>query len=198
MIDLHTHTVFSDGTWTLEEMLMNAEKFGISVLSITDHDTCMPHIKLKDFNVNKYYSGKIVVGGEFNAIFDNAKIELLGYDFDPQILQDWLNKTHDIQDEFSGYRKEFNEFVQLCKKNKIKISNDLKYDESIKYPTTILHADITKYNENKKFFTEDEWNIQEAFFRSCTCDPDFILYRNFSKQYPSAEEVSKQIRKARR
>ena len=25
MIDLHTHTIFSDGTWTLEEMLTNAE-----------------------------------------------------------------------------------------------------------------------------------------------------------------------------
>lgn len=26
MIDLHTHTIFSDGTWTIEEMLSNAEK----------------------------------------------------------------------------------------------------------------------------------------------------------------------------
>ena len=51
MIDLHTHTIFSDGTWTIEEMLSNAEKAGISTLAITDHDTAMPHIKLKEISM---------------------------------------------------------------------------------------------------------------------------------------------------
>ncbi len=53
MIDLHTHTIFSDGTWTIEEMLSNAEKAGISTLAITDHDTAMPHIKLKEIDTKK-------------------------------------------------------------------------------------------------------------------------------------------------
>ena len=198
MIDLHTHTVFSDGTWTLEEMLTNAEKAGITSLAITDHDTCMPHIKLKEINIKKYYSGRIIVGGEFNAIFNNAKIELLGYNFNPEMVQEWLNKTRNTIDEIEGYKKEFDEIIELCNKNNIKTTKNLKYDKSIKYPTTIIHNDITKYIENKKYFTEDEWNIQEAFFRSCTCNPNFILYRDFSKQYPSAQEVSNQIRKARR
>ena len=54
MIDLHTHTIFSDGTWTLEEMLTNAEKANISILAITDHDTALPHIKLKDIDIKKF------------------------------------------------------------------------------------------------------------------------------------------------
>ena len=56
MIDLHTHTIFSDGTWNLEEMLTNAEKANITMLAITDHDTALPHIKLKDINIKKYFS----------------------------------------------------------------------------------------------------------------------------------------------
>ena len=59
MIDLHTHTIFSDGTWTLKEMLVNAEKVGISTLAITDHDTAMPHIKLKEIDAKSYFSGRI-------------------------------------------------------------------------------------------------------------------------------------------
>ena len=43
MIDLHTHTMFSDGTWTLEEMLTNAENANINILAITDH-TVKAHI----------------------------------------------------------------------------------------------------------------------------------------------------------
>lgn len=32
MIDLHTHTNYSDGTWTLEELLIKAEEAKISIL----------------------------------------------------------------------------------------------------------------------------------------------------------------------
>lgn len=198
MIDLHTHTIFSDGTWTLEEMLTNAEKANISILAITDHDTALPHIKLKDIDIKKFFSGRVIVGGEFNAIFKNTKIELLGYNFNPVQLQTWIDNTYNKKEEIQGYKEEFLEILELCKKNGIKTSNGLRYDESVKYPTKIIYNDITKYKENRKFFTDEEWSIREAFFRSCTCNPNFILYRNFSKQYPSAEEVSKQIRKARR
>lgn len=191
MIDLHTHTIFSDGTWNLEELLTNAEKAGISTLAITDHDTVIPHIKLKSMDTKKFFSGRVIVGGEFNAIFNNTKIELLGYDFNPEQLQTWINKTYNNVDEFEGYEKEFTEILELCKKNNVKTTDGLKYDKIAKYPTKIIYNDIKKYEENKRFFTEEEWSVREAFFRSCTCNPNFILYRDFSNQYPTAEEVSR-------
>lgn len=197
MIDLHTHTIFSDGTWTLEEMLTNAEKAKINILAITDHDTAMPHIKLKEIDVKKYFSGKVITGGEFNAFFRNAKIELLGYNFDPIKLQEWIERAYDKKTEIEEYKEEFEELLEACKRNGIKVTKGLKYDEILKYPTFIIHRDITKYKENKKFFSDDEWNIEGAFFRSCSCNPNFILYKNYSKQCPTAEEVSSQIRKAR-
>ena len=40
MVDLHSHTTNSDGTWTTKELLTKAEEIGLEVLSITDHDTC--------------------------------------------------------------------------------------------------------------------------------------------------------------
>ncbi|MDX2149736.1 MAG: PHP domain-containing protein [Bryobacteraceae bacterium] len=39
MIDLHTHTTESDGTFTPEELLSAAEEAGLAALAITDHDT---------------------------------------------------------------------------------------------------------------------------------------------------------------
>ncbi len=163
MIDLHTHTIFSDGTWTIEEMLSNAEKAGISTLAITDHDTAMPHIKLKEIDTKSYFSGRIIVGGEFNAFFDNIKIELLGYDFNPELLQEWINKTYNTMDEIEGYKKEFDELLQLCKKNNIKTTKDLEYDESLKYPTKIIYNDITKYIENKKILPMMNGIYEKAF-----------------------------------
>lgn len=38
-IDLHTHSVFSDGTYTPCELVSYAQKKGLSTISLTDHDT---------------------------------------------------------------------------------------------------------------------------------------------------------------
>ena len=38
-VDLHTHSDFSDGTSSPEEVALNAIKTGVSVYSLTDHDT---------------------------------------------------------------------------------------------------------------------------------------------------------------
>ncbi|MBQ7584648.1 MAG: PHP domain-containing protein [Desulfovibrionaceae bacterium] len=39
-IDLHTHSTFSDGTKTPEELLALAKEIGLQALALTDHDTC--------------------------------------------------------------------------------------------------------------------------------------------------------------
>ena len=40
MIDLHMHTKYSDGTDTLKEILQNANKINLDIISITDHNSC--------------------------------------------------------------------------------------------------------------------------------------------------------------
>ncbi|HIS17020.1 MAG TPA: PHP domain-containing protein, partial [Candidatus Coprovivens excrementavium] len=37
MIDLHMHTIFSDGTDSVEEILKKAKKANLEIISITDH-----------------------------------------------------------------------------------------------------------------------------------------------------------------
>ena len=37
-IDLHMHTTVSDGTDTPEEIIVNVQKAGIDLFSVTDHD----------------------------------------------------------------------------------------------------------------------------------------------------------------
>ena len=37
--DLHSHSVFSDGTWTPKELIGEAERIGLSALALTDHNT---------------------------------------------------------------------------------------------------------------------------------------------------------------
>lgn len=37
--DLHTHSVFSDGTWTPEQLIDEADRLGLSAIALTDHNT---------------------------------------------------------------------------------------------------------------------------------------------------------------
>lgn len=38
-IDLHTHSIYSDGTYTPAELVLYAQKRGLSAISLTDHET---------------------------------------------------------------------------------------------------------------------------------------------------------------
>ena len=98
MIDLHTHTNYSDGTWNLTKLLEEAEKSKIEILSITDHDTIDSYIELENMNIKEKYSGKIIPGIEFSTVFDGVMFHLLAYDFDYRKLRahiDW-EQNNDI------------------------------------------------------------------------------------------------------
>ena len=90
MVDLHTHTIYSDGTWNVKKLLEEAKKNGVTLLSITDHDSVDAYLELRNNDYSNYFSGKIIPGCEFDCVFDNIKIELLGYNFDADKMNLWL------------------------------------------------------------------------------------------------------------
>lgn len=58
------------------------------------------------------------------------------------------------------------------------------------------HSHHKQYEENKKFFTESEWNNIDVFFNSCITNKNFPVFVDFSIHYPSADEVAKAVRNA--
>ena len=91
--------------------------------------------------------------------------------------------------------KEFNDMKNICERKGIKISKNISYNPDKEYPIDVIYFDVIKYEENKKLFDEDVWNSKSLFFRKCTTDKEFILFRDFTKDYPTAETVSNIIRK---
>lgn len=92
MIDLHMHSVYSDGDKTVEEILKMCEDKKLEYISITDHNTCAAY---EDKNIlnNNIFSGKIIKGVEMNATFENKNIEILGYNINrPKIIEDWSKR----------------------------------------------------------------------------------------------------------
>lgn len=194
MIDLHTHTTYSDGTWDVKTLLKNAKENGVELLAITDHDTVKAHLELKENDYSNYFNGKIIPGAEFNCVFNNAKIELLGYNFDVEKMNDWIEKIYNVEKKVPNLMEEFHLLMNACHKNKIKV-DDINYKEGMGWPIDYVYESIKKYPENKKYFSDKEWNDIDHFFRCCTCNIDFPLYIDFSYQTPNAKLVSDEIRK---
>jgi len=195
MIDLHTHTNFSDGTYSVKELLKEAQNTGVTLLSITDHDKVNAYIEMEELDVEKYYTGNIIVGTEFSASYDGKRIELLGYGFDKEKVKPWLDKNYNKEKMLKDNIFEFNEIYNICKEKGLKMTDNLYFNPS-DYPVDIIYYDIIKYEENKIFFTEEEWNNIEVFWRKCSNNKDFILFWDFSKRIPNVKEVSDLIRNA--
>lgn len=71
MIDLHSHTTNSDGTWTTKELLTKAEELGLEIFSITDHDTAKSYIEIENNKeLKNIFKGKLIRGAELNCTFD--------------------------------------------------------------------------------------------------------------------------------
>ena len=86
MIDLHTHTTWSDGIQTVHELLQNSEKQGLRYLSITDHNTVDAYSELENPDVRNLFSGKIIPGIEVIFTWNNISNELLGYGVDIEVI----------------------------------------------------------------------------------------------------------------
>jgi len=78
-VDLHVHSTFSDGTLTPVQIVRIARKKGISILSLTDHDTVDG---LPEFLSSCRHEGLIPLSGvELSANFPGT-MHILGYRID--------------------------------------------------------------------------------------------------------------------
>lgn len=83
LIDMHTHTNYSDGELSLEELIKLAISKNIKALAITDHDTIE---EIKTINRNSSLiinSGINIINGiELSAKVDQGTMHILGYNID--------------------------------------------------------------------------------------------------------------------
>src|SRR5256885_14595408 len=76
-IDLHTHTYYSDGTLSPQQLVALAKERGLDVLAVTDHDSIsgMPEAR----EAAEVAGIEIVPGVEFSAEYDGTSLHLLCY-----------------------------------------------------------------------------------------------------------------------
>lgn len=98
--DLHTHSIYSDGTYTPAELIEEAEALGLTAIALCDHNTAegLPYF-LRAAEGRKI---KAVAGVEFSADLDGNELHLLGLyvkkEYFPQVAE-LMNGTLALKEE---------------------------------------------------------------------------------------------------
>lgn len=91
MIDLHSHTDQSDGTFTASELVNEAMRIHLKALAITDHDTMSGYDQAVPFAETAGL--KLICGIELSTKYQGVSVHLLGY-FPAQLptpeFREWL------------------------------------------------------------------------------------------------------------
>lgn len=119
MIDLHTHSTFSDGSLTPEELVQEALRRNLSAIALTDHDTVTGILHFLE--ACKKYQIKGIPGIEFSVddeLTDGGQIHLIGLFIDHNSPE--INK---YAQSMKQHRIERNvKIVKKLKQLRIKIS----------------------------------------------------------------------------
>jgi predicted metal-dependent phosphoesterase TrpH len=77
MIDLHTHTTFSDGSETPSQLVEEAAAKGLTAVAVTDHDTVdgLPEA----IAAGERLGVEVIPGVEINLEHDRVTMDMLGY-----------------------------------------------------------------------------------------------------------------------
>jgi len=108
--DLHLHTIASDGTQTIEELVQRAKATALHCIAITDHDIISPELTSR---LTSMLGLEVITGVEVKAMFGDVEGELLGYFVDP--CQPGLNE---LLGPLSASRDErMMRMVELCREH---------------------------------------------------------------------------------
>lgn len=123
--DLHMHTTFSDGRYSLEELCEKAIRKNLDIIAITDHDTLGDIKKYK--KLQEKYRLNIIPGVEVSSVYEEKSVHVLGY----------FNASNIPFKVFKKYTKEL-------KMRRLKRMHEILDKLKIHYDIDIAYKDVEK------------------------------------------------------
>ena len=181
-IDMHMHSVYSDGAWTPAELVRDAKEKQLSVISLTDHDTIAG---LCEARKQAELAGiQFVDGVEINSFYrlgdKRINIHVLGYLFYPNRLEPYMMRLKKVRDEHNeAIRKALSlNSIEIC-------CEDMDLPSEHSMVNRLYFAEVLVRKGYAK-------NVKEALARYLRKGGIAYVEGN----YPSFREVARKIKEA--
>lgn len=194
-IDLHMHSVNSDGSETTQQLLDQLFALDVGIMSFTDHDSVGCYYDLKSLS-NKYgRSMTIIKGCEFSFVYNNKIKDMLGYGIDIDYVNNFLDARYSFNARIEKQRENLKLFKEICK------AKGMVFDDSVDVSTgnkseafVVLYYELNKYPENiERFpFIVDNTSFYWNYYANIESD----YYVSETKGLPVMEEIIDVIKKA--
>jgi len=194
--DHHIHTKYSDGSFSLKEVIKMAQNLELKRIVITDHNKILDCSKeLETISQEELGNLKVFVGSEIACkILDQSTntyipIELIYYGPHPENVQAFIDQ-YNYSMVPQGEQLSF--LIQQCDKHNLKYSENLQMPDGI-FATEFLCKDLIKYPENKEFFDSTHpivYTTPKLFFKKFCIHPGSNFYIDTTKNLPLVTEVA--------
>lgn len=129
MIDLHMHTVYSDGSVLPEDLVKLALGNKLEAIAITDHDTteslALARKALAE-NLEEGQALELIPGIEINTVWKEKEIHILGYYIDPEdeALQELITRHRESR---------MVQIREMAQRLKAKTGLDIRFEDIIRH-----------------------------------------------------------------
>ncbi len=183
-IDLHVHSVKSDGTYTIPELVAYAAEKRLKVMALTDHDTVLGLDEIHSEAESVPNAPKIVNGVELSTDRDGKDIHIVGLfiDYKEPSFTAYLKDFRDSRDERNR---------KMCKKLREGLNMDISIEQlKERFPGAVItRAHYGRYMLENGYTR----SVHEAFERWIGDDGPYFIPR---EKVPPEKGVEL-IRKAR-
>ena len=188
MIDLHMHTTYSDGKYSVLELLDILNKNNIKIASITDHNSIDAHIEYEQNNYDKIFKGKMIRGVEIQTIIADYLIEVLVYNYNLEEFKKYVDETRRKfwlfhEEAYQKLLKKAQELGLKYQETERKLENgyycNMKFQEAI----------AACFEENRKIISEKILTDHLYFYRHEFQNPTSEFFIDNKYAFPSLEEV---------
>ncbi len=141
MIDLHVQSSLGNGDKSVFKILEEIDNSDISYFSIVDLNHAFAYNIIER---DKYPN--LITATRIECIFNNRPIELLGYDIDTDIINDYYNKNYTIENIEKMEKYLANKLFEVLETNGYPLDNfEMRYDKNNGVIKEIYKKLIEKY-----------------------------------------------------
>ena len=163
--DLHTHSTFSDGTFSPTEIVLKAKEIGLDAVALCDHNTVAG---LDEFvSAGKKYGVTTVAGIEFSTEYNSKQLHIVGL----FIKKENYSDITEIMAESQKLKEKSN---KLLVKNLARDGYILDYDE-IKSST--VDGFVNRATSPPPLCKRAMFLLSKRHFTPCLCRSSATMFR---------------------
>ena len=187
VVDLHMHSINSDGTLSAKEMLNMMNDLNVDFASITDHDNVKVYEQIKEADVKFNKPLTLIPGTELGCSFEGVIRDVLGYGIDTKVIDDFVSNRYSKENQIKKQKRLLEEYKRVFKRAGIQFDEDIEVFRGSKSEAYItIYENLIKYPENIEKYPFIS-KITLFFWNYCS-NNETKFFVNESMDYPTIKE----------